>query len=216
MTTTAKCPPPHPDSTGRPPPQRLGPRPLQFHLLMTQLTWMQSRGGLRAWKSGSLPWNPALTERAEQLKKALDQEPIEDVQQALDGVIQERSQAFLAAIKLYREHPYHRQMADPPIIWQDGGTRLLDYGQVLENGDPARRTGKSNGRVARSKFKADVLVVPSLVNRAYILDLRADHSLMRWLAGQGFRPLLLDWGYPGPAERSFNLTDYVAGRSRGS
>ena len=36
--------------------------------------------------------------------------------------------------------------------------------------------------------------------------------MMRWLAAQGLRPLLLDWGWPGEAERRFTLTDYIAGR----
>ena len=56
-----------------------------------------------------------------------------------------------------------------------------------------------------------MLFVPSLVNRATILDLMPGQSMMRWFAGQGVRPLLLDWGWPGEAERAFTLTD-AAGR----
>ena len=36
--------------------------------------------------------------------------------------------------------------------------------------------------------------------------------MLRWLAGHGVRPLLLDWGWPEEVERRFSLTDYVAGR----
>jgi polyhydroxyalkanoate synthase len=57
-----------------------------------------------------------------------------------------------------------------------------------------------------------VLFVPSLVNRAQVLDLTPEASMLRHLAGQGVRPLLLDWGEPGALERSFSLTDYIAGR----
>lgn len=77
-------------------------------------------------------------------------------------------------------------------MWQEGGTRLLDYGGAA--GAPP------------------MLFVPSLVNRAYVLDLMRDHSFLRFLAGNGVRPLLLDWGWPGEVERQFTLTDYVAGR----
>ena len=56
------------------------------------------------------------------------------------------------------------------------------------------------------------MFVPSLVNRAYVLDLAPGRSMLRWLAERGIRPVLLDWGWPGAAERSFTLTDYVAGR----
>jgi poly(3-hydroxyalkanoate) synthetase len=97
---------------------------------------------------------------------------------------------LVAGIAAYRRHPFARDAADPPAIWTEGDSRLLDYGGE----GPA------------------VLFVPSLVNRAYVLDLLPGRSLLRWLPGQGFRALLLDWGWPGEAERHFTLTDYVAGR----
>ncbi len=81
-------------------------------------------------------------------------------------------------------------MRDPPPIWDEGESRLLDYGG----------TGPA------------VLFVPSLINRAYILDLMENASMLRWLAGQGVHPYLLDWGWPGEVERRFSLTDYIAGR----
>ena len=36
--------------------------------------------------------------------------------------------------------------------------------------------------------------------------------MLRWCAGQGMHPYLLDWGWPGETERGFTLTDYIAGR----
>lgn len=99
--------------------------------------------------------------------------------------------ALVAGIAAYRRHPWQRDLPDPPSVWQEGGTRLLDYGR---DADPA------------------VLFVPSLINRAYVLDLAPGRSMVRWLAGQGVRPLLLDWGWPGAVERGFTLTDYIAGR----
>ena len=47
---------------------------------------------------------------------------------------------------------------------------------------------------------------------AAIWLLRERSSLARWLARRGFRPLLVDWDRPGDVERSFSLTDYIAGR----
>ena len=99
--------------------------------------------------------------------------------------------ALLAGIAAYRRHPWSRTAADPPCLWQEGETRLLDYGEP-------------DATVA--------LVVPSLVNRSYVLDLLPDHSMLRYLAAHGIRPLLLDWGAPGLAERDFSLSDYIAGR----
>jgi poly(3-hydroxyalkanoate) synthetase len=98
--------------------------------------------------------------------------------------------ALIAGIAAYRRHPYYRTLPDPPTIWTEGGSRMLDYGG----------TGPT------------VLVVPSLVNRAYVLDLAPERSMLRYLAAHGVRPILLDWGWPGATERSFDLTDYIAGR----
>ena len=99
--------------------------------------------------------------------------------------------ALIEGIAAYRRHPWHRDLIDPPAVWSEGNTRLLDYGP------PAARP---------------VLFVPSLINRAYVLDLAEGNSMLRWLAGHGVRPLLLDWGWPEEIERRFSLTDYVAGR----
>lgn len=46
-----------------------------------------------------------------------------------------------------------------------------------------------------------LVVVPSLINPPFVLDLAAHNSLMRWLATKGVRPLLVDWGTPAASER---------------
>ncbi len=100
--------------------------------------------------------------------------------------------ALIKGIAAYRRHPWQRDVEDPPTIWCEGSSGILDYNP----------TGAG----------VPVLFVPSLINRAYILDLRAAGSMMRWFANHGVRPLLLDWGTPDDLERRFTLTDYVAGR----
>jgi polyhydroxyalkanoate synthase len=97
---------------------------------------------------------------------------------------------LIAGIAAYRRHPWRRTLPDPPAIWSEGETRLLDYGG---EGPP-------------------LLFIPSLINRGHILDLDEGASLVRFLAAAGFHPLLLDWGWPGERERRFTLTDYIAGR----
>jgi polyhydroxyalkanoate synthase len=108
-----------------------------------------------------------------------------------------RLREMLEGIERYQRHPYARDMADPPEIWRAGSARLLDYGQAPEAADPEGPA---------------VLAAPSLVNRAWVLDLHPRRSLMRALAAAGFRPLLLDWGDPGPEERGFDLSAYYARR----
>lgn len=99
---------------------------------------------------------------------------------------------FLAGLNAYWRHPYRRRPHLLPVLWRDGPARLLDYGVA---GDPP------------------VLVVPSLINRAYILDLMPGRSLLAHLAGAGLRPLLLDWGLPEGAELSASLESLVLGRA---
>jgi len=108
----------------------------------------------------------------------------------LPGITQPDAK-LLSGIAAYRRYPYSRDLPDPPVIWAEGNTRLLDYG--FGAGTP-------------------LFVVPSLVNRAYVLDLMEGHSMLRYLAARGVRPLLLDWGWPGEIERQFTLTDYIVGR----
>src|SRR5260370_7918383 len=45
-----------------------------------------------------------------------------------------------------------------------------------------------------------------------MLGLRAEKSVLGWVAGHGFRQVLVDWGAPGDLERRFTLRDHIAGR----
>jgi polyhydroxyalkanoate synthase subunit PhaC len=152
--------------------------------------WMSSRAALPFSKSGLLPSRPEPGEAEEQVRKSLAAAALEPVAKALDRELRGRADAFLAGIERYRNHPYARDLDEKPVLWQEGTTRLRDYGGA----GPA------------------LLVVPSLINRFYILDLTREASLLRFLASAGVRPLLVDWGAPGESERKFTLTDYVAGR----
>jgi polyhydroxyalkanoate synthase len=109
---------------------------------------------------------------------------------ALDRELRRRAQLFATGLEAYRRHPYRRAASEARTIWQEGSTRLLDY-------------------VGAGKT---VLLIPSLINRYYILDLLERRSFVRFLRAAGLRPLVVDWGEPGEAERGFGLDDYIAGR----
>ena len=170
-------------------PARLGPRPLPLHLLAAQSAWMSSLAALPLLKKGSHDWK--LDAAMTSLVAELTQLPTEQLSQAIGREIFKRCDGMLRGIAAYRHHSYSRELPKPPVLWREGSSAVHDYGE-----------GK--GR--------PVLFVPSLVNRAYILDLSERRSFLRWLAGQGFRPLLLDWGEPGETERQFRLSDFIAGR----
>jgi polyhydroxyalkanoate synthase subunit PhaC len=50
-----------------------------------------------------------------------------------------------------------------------------------------------------------LIFVPSLINPPTVLDLMAGHSLLEWMAAQGFRVLLVDWGSPDVSERDLDI-----------
>lgn len=106
-----------------------------------------------------------------------------------DAVAGDRSRigAVLAGVRAYQTHPYRRTLAPPQTLATIGSVRLLDYGG---SGPPA-------------------VFVPSLVNPPSVLDLAPDNSLLRWLATQGVRPLLVDWGSPGAQEFGLSIDGYV-------
>ena len=92
----------------------------------------------------------------------------------------------LAGLRRYQEAPREPSPVPPPVIAEQLGAAIRDYGGA---GTP-------------------VLFVPSLINPPNILDL-GDRSLLRWLVGRGHRPMLLDWGWPGPARRELDIAGHV-------
>jgi polyhydroxyalkanoate synthase len=188
------------------PARRLGPRPLPLHLAWAATILAGSPAASPRWNGGSPQWDPTLWRTAaapalaalgESLARSLGDHasPAEAFAEALAAETRRRTAALLEGILAYRRHPYRRTLPAAPVLWAEGTTRLLDY-RVPPRGGPA------------------VLAVPSLINRAYVLDLAAEQSFLRFLAAQGIAPFLLDWDAPGPAERAFTLTDYVLRQER--
>lgn len=176
------------------PPLRRGPRPLLLHLTLAMLksgvsatAWLPSSSGSpQSSSSGAATTHQPAPAAG---RPGANPKPADGLPAALALALQE-NRDLIAGIAAYRRHPWRRELPDPPSRWQEGGSRLLDFG--------------GDGPTA--------LVVPSLVNRSYVLDLAPGHSMLRFLAANGLHPLLLDWGWPGALERRFTLTDYIAGR----
>ena len=58
-------------------------------------------------------------------------------------------------------------------------------------------------------YRHPVLMVPSLINRHYVLDLMPGKSLAEWLVARGHDVFCVDWGTPGPEDRYVDLRDIV-------
>lgn len=190
-------------------PRRAGPRPLPLHLSTAAMTWLSSAAALPFLKNGSLatdgpelanlaaqPWHRTLRPQVDALLPALAAADPDSLAAAVGREVRRRLDEFERGLTRYRKHPYHRDLTLPRAVWRDGTTALRDYVGIEgapEDGLP-------------------LLVVPSLVNRAYVVDLTSERSLLRFLCRQGFRPFLVDWDRPGARERRFDLGDYIGGR----
>ncbi|MBL8629663.1 MAG: alpha/beta fold hydrolase [Rhodospirillaceae bacterium] len=197
-------PPPLPP-TPRPMP-RQGPRPLPLHLAMEGWLLQMSFAGLTpAWTESSkglahlngllsTPLQKLLAEQSSQSPSDIANDwrsqfnPVAFVE-ALTREAKARMEQLARGITRYQNHAYRRTRVAPPPVWTNGSAVVRDYGG---GGVPT-------------------LFVPSLVNKAYILDLAEDRSLMDFAAHHGVHAYLLDWGAPDHAERQFHLEDYICG-----
>ncbi|MGB0670013.1 MAG: alpha/beta fold hydrolase [Rhodospirillales bacterium] len=137
--------------------------------------------------------NPLLPQLPESLRAEAAQLDPALLLRALDNAALNNLDRFIDGAEAYQAAPRPPRGDMPPhLAWWEGSSRLWDYG------------GPPDG--------APLLVVPSLINRSYILDLAPDRSLVRHLAAAGFRVFLMDWDAPGEVERGFGLDDYVARR----
>jgi polyhydroxyalkanoate synthase len=140
-----------------------------------------------------LPSSSAAGRQLHALAAEIDAFGRDKVAAALDDQIARRADAYLTGLEAYRRHRFRRRHeGTAPVLWRAGTTRLRDYG---------------NGGTG-----ATVLVVPSLINRHYVLDLLPERSFLRFLTERGLRPLVIDWGEPRKTERNFGLADYITGR----
>lgn len=75
------------------------------------------------------------------------------------------------------------------VVWQRGRMTLLRY---------------EGGRQG-----VPLLMVPSLINQHYILDLQPGKSLVEFLLGRGFDVFMIRWGRPGAEERHLTFDDHI-------
>jgi len=81
------------------------------------------------------------------------------------------------------------------VVHQQNKWRLLRYRAVSPS--PA------------GTFKTPILLVPSLINRHYVLDLIPGKSFAEYLVAAGHDVFCIDWGTPGPEDRWTTFEDVV-------
>jgi polyhydroxyalkanoate synthase len=87
------------------------------------------------------------------------------------------------------------------VVHRENQWRLLRYRPT--DGGPEHRT--------------PLVIVPSLINRHYVLDLLPDRSFVGWMVERGHDVYMIDWGTPGDENRHLDfdtICDTYLGRAR--
>lgn len=167
-----------------------GPRPISLHFANSQKTWDQA-AEIGAKALGLDIWHETLEGKAKDIRRALDALAAENsFAEVVRRKAKERKEAFIAGINTYISRPYSRPESQSVVSKKIGCVTLHDYG-----GDGA-----------------PLLMVPSLVNPHYILDLMPGRSFALFLKEQGYRPFLVDWGSPNETEAAYGLSCYIEKR----
>jgi len=167
-----------------------GPRPLSLHFSNSQAIWdAVSKRGASVLKDDC--WHSGVKKDVSYFRRQLVDETL---LRAFDTLVRTKAEArkkqFLKGINGYLHRHYERPPSDAVACVEIGSVQLLDFGG---QGQP-------------------ILMIPSLINPPYILDLMPERSLAAHLKANGYRPLLVNWGTPGVEERTFGLSGYITER----
>lgn len=166
--------------------------PLQTYLGILAMSLSSSQKAMQSLKEGSLELNASLQKEGQRLQKALSQKRLPELEKELNKQITEKITACMEAIPIFcRElEAMGNWAASAPVIWQEGSTRLYEY----------KHGGNSS---------IPVLIIPSLINRHYILDLEENNSFVKYIAAHGADTYLASWGEPEEDELGFSLDQYI-------
>lgn len=98
--------------------------------------------------------------------------------------------------------------------------RIANIAQKLLGGRPAVGMTEADVIHRENKWKllryrsdnirheTPILLVPSLINRHYVLDLMPQKSFVEWLVAQGWDVFIIDWGTPTREDRYLEFDDF--------
>ena len=87
-----------------------------------------------------------------------------------------------------------RNVASTPgkVIYKNELIELIQYSPTTEK-----------------QYKKPLLIVPPWINKFYILDLRPENSLVRWLTEKGYSVFIISWRNPDESMSDVGMADYM-------
>lgn len=87
-----------------------------------------------------------------------------------------------------------RNVASTPgkVIYRNELIELIQYNPTTER-----------------QYKRPLLIVPPWINKFYILDLRPENSLVKWLTDKGYSVFIISWRNPDQSMAEISLSDYM-------
>lgn len=167
--------------------QAQAPRPLALHLAIQTMTLTSSLSGLTNLNAVSQTWKKTSPHAQDRLLREISTTDPQAFAAAVQSEVQSRVQAFAEGVNKLNNAKRDRALEPLPCVFEEGTTKLT---HATGEGPP-------------------VLLIPSLINRAYILDLGEKNSLTRTLARSGLDVYLVDWDAPGEVEQDFTIDDYI-------
>ena len=64
-------------------------------------------------------------------------------------------------------------------------------------------------RKSKAKFRLPILIIPSLVNKPFIMDMLKGESFIEGMLDRGFDVFMLEWGEPTPGQKELSLDYYL-------
>lgn len=172
--------------------RRSGPVPLVLHMAMARSQYASAQAALAS-LLGSEHSSGNNGAYAQPLRAWYDDYrdvPPAQLSAALARHCEDRLALFIKGIELYQTDAYARPQSAAETVLHIHAAALKDHGG---SGPP-------------------VLLVPSLINPSWVLDLLPGTSFAQHLVQQGFHVYSMDWGRPRAKERRFTLSDYVEKR----
>jgi polyhydroxyalkanoate synthase len=102
------------------------------------------------------------------------------VMQGAAGYSQKQLTDMVRGIQKYQSIDHYQAHLKTQTLWQHGTVRILRPDEEYHV--------KVNSR------STPLLLIPSLINKAYIFDLAEERSFLRWMNNNGVTTYLLDWG----------------------